>query len=254
MPSTTTSRPPSTHRPRVRRGSAADAERLRTELLATALALFIEGGLEAVTMRAVATRVGVSAMTPYRYFDDKGQLLRGIWLHVLGESLAAMRAAAAGVADVKDRIRANLNGFIDYWEAHPQHYRLVYMTEQTLRPDTQGVFTQTPAYTGVIDESLETSRQLALQIGGDPAHAKLASDVRFMMVSAYLHSRLVNRRYPWTAADVLRPAIIELTLDAMASCLRHGPQAPPPAASSLPARKRGRAAARTRRRPGARDG
>jgi AcrR family transcriptional regulator len=243
MPTKKTSRTVATPRPRVRRGSEADAERLRAELLATALALFIEGGLEAVTMRAVATRVGVSAMTPYRYFEDKGHLLRGIWHHVLGQAVDAMRASAAGIVDVNDRIRANLNGFIDYWEAHPQHYRLVYMTDQTLRADAQGVFTQTPAYAGVIDETLETSRQLAAQIGGDPAHAKLASDIRFMMVSAYLHSRLVNRRYPWTAADVLRPAVIELIIEAMASCLRKGPQVAPPLASAAPANKRSRAAA-----------
>ena len=51
-------------RPRVRRGSEDDARKLHDELLAAALALFIEGGLPAVTMRAVATRVDVSAMTP----------------------------------------------------------------------------------------------------------------------------------------------------------------------------------------------
>jgi AcrR family transcriptional regulator len=219
----------------VRRGSESDAERLRDELLAAALALFIEGGLEAVTLRAVAHRVGVSAMTPYRYFEDKGHLMRGIWHHVLSAAVGAMRAASAGIEDVNDRIRANLNAFIDYWEAHPQHYRLVYMTEQTTRPETQGVLTAMPAYREVIDETLETSRQLALQIGGDPAHAKLASDVRFVMVSGYLHGRLVNRRYPWTAADVLRPAVIELIIEAMASCLRNGPRKAP-----APARRRAR--------------
>ena len=240
MPARMSSRtPPAPTRPRVRRGSEADAERLRDELLAAALALFIEGGLQGVTMRAVATRVGVSAMTPYRYFEDKGHLMRGIWHHVLSEATGAMRTAAAGIADVNDRIRANLNAFIDYWEAHPQHYRLVYMTEQTTRPDAQGVLTSMPAYRGVIDETLETSRQLALQIGGDPAHAKLASDVRFMMVSGYLHGRLVNRRYPWTTADVLRPAMIELVIDAMASCLRQGPRKAPAAAAGRRARARG---------------
>ena len=243
MPARTSSRNSPPARPRVRRGSEADAERLRDEILAAALALFIEGGLDAVTMRAVATRVGVSAMTPYRYFEDKGHLLRGIWHHVLAAAVAAMRAAAAGVERVDDRIRANLNAFIDYWEAHPQHYRLVYMTEQTLRADAQGVFTTLPAYAGVIDESQESSRQLALQIGGDPGNAKLASDLRFMMVSGYLHSRLVNRRYPWTAADVLRPVVIECILEAMASCLRNGPVTPAPAPNH-------RARARTETRAG----
>ncbi len=219
-------------RPRVRRGSEADADRLRDELLGAALALFIEGGLDAVTMRAVATQVGVSAMTPYRYFEDKSQLLRGIWHHVVQAAALAMRDASAGVADARDRIRAQVNAFIDYWEAHPQHYRLVYMTEQTTRRDEQGVLTSTPTYSGVLDASLDASRQLAAQIGGDPAHAKLASDVRFLMISGYLHARLVNQRYPWSPADVLRPTFIELIIEAMANCLRHGPQRAPASESA----------------------
>jgi AcrR family transcriptional regulator len=214
-------------RARVRRGSAADADRLRDELVAAALALFMEGGLEAVTMRAVATQVGVSAMTPYRYFEDKGHLLRGIWQHVLGTAWQAMLAASQGLADVRDRIRAQIDAFIDYWEANPQHYRLVYMTEQTTRRDEHSTLAALPIYFSVLDASLTASRELAEQVGGDPAHAKLASDIRFMMVSGYLHARLVNRRYPWGDVDVLRPAFVELVIEAMTSCLRNGPQKAP---------------------------
>ncbi|HYP30855.1 MAG TPA: TetR/AcrR family transcriptional regulator [Burkholderiaceae bacterium] len=214
-------------RPRVRRGSEADAERLRDELVAAALALFIERGLEAVTMRAVATQVGVSAMTPYRYFDDKGHLLRGIWQHVMAAAVDAMRARTAGIEDARERIRAQVGAFIDYWESHPEHYRLVYMTEQTTRRDEQGMFTAAPAYAAMVEASLDASRRLARAVGGDEANAKLASDIRIMMVSGWLHARLVNRRYPWGPAEVLRPALIELMLDAMVSCLREGPRKAP---------------------------
>ena len=230
--------PPAAARPRVRRGSEADADRLRDELLAAALALFMGGGLEAVTMRSLATRVGVSAMTPYRYFEDKGHLLRGIWQYVLSAAWQQMLVASQGVADAKERVRAQVDTFIDYWEANPQHYRLVYMTEQTTRRDEQGTLAALPIYTSVLEASLDASRALAAQIGGDPAHAKLASDIRFMMVSGYLHARLVNRRYPWMSVDVLRPAFVELVLEAMASCLRNGPQQAPVAA-----KKRARAKA-----------
>ena len=228
MPAKKSSTPSS--RARVRRGSEADAEKLRDELVAAALTLFMEGGLEAVTMRALATQVGVSAMTPYRYFEDKNHLLRGIWQHVLGSAWQGMLEAAKDHDDVHERIRAQINAFIDYWEADPQHYRLVYMTEQTTRHGERDALSALPIYTGVLDASLRASRELAEKVGGDPAHAKLASDVRFMMVSGYLHARLVNQRYPWSDVDVLRPAFIELILDAMSNCLRNGPMRPPGAA------------------------
>ena len=228
MPTKKSSIPkPAAGRPRVRRGSEADADLLRDELVAAALALFMEGGLDAVTMRAVATQVGVSAMTPYRYFEDKSHLLRGIWQHVLGAAWQGMLVAAQGLPDVRDRIRAQVCAFIDYWEANPQHYRLVYMTEQTTRHSEQETLAALPIYASVLEGSLSASRELAERIGGDPAHAKLASDVRFMMVSGYLHARLVNRRYPWGPVEVLRPAFVELVLEAMASCLLHGPRKSP---------------------------
>ncbi len=104
------------------------------------------------------------------------------------------------------------------------------MTEQTTRRDEHDALSALPIYTGVLDASLRASRELAEKVGGDPAHAKLASDVRFMMVSGYLHARLVNQRYPWSDVDVLRPAFIELILDAMSNCLRNGPMRPPGAA------------------------
>jgi len=238
MPTKKSSIPkPAAGRPRVRRGSEADADLLRDELVAAALALFMEGGLDAVTMRAVATQVGVSAMTPYRYFEDKGHLLRGIWQHVLGAAWQGMLAAAQGLPDVRDRIRAQVCAFIDYWEANPQHYRLVYMTEQTTRHAEQETLAALPIYASVLEGSLSASRELAERIGGDPAHAKLASDVRFMMVSGYLHARLVNRRYPWGPVEVLRPAFVELVLEAMASCLLDGPRKPP-APAKKPAKAR----------------
>jgi len=225
-------------RPRVRRGSEADADRLRDELLAAALALFIEGGLEAVTMRAVATRVGVSAMTPYRYFEDKGHLLRGIWQHVLSDAIGRMRASSAGIEDAREVIRVQVGAFIDYWEAHPEHYRLVYMTEQATRAEERDIFTASPAYASVLEASLDASRRLARAVGGDEAHAKLACDIRFMMVSGWLHSRLVNRRYPWGPAEVLRPTLVESLLDAMISCLRDGPRrAPAPVRANANAQK-----------------
>jgi hypothetical protein len=101
------------------------------------------------------------------------------------------------------------------------------MTEQTTRPHERESLAALPIYATVLEASQEASRDLAASVGGDPAHAKLASDIRFMMVSGYLHARLVNRRYPWSPNAVLRPAFIELVLEAMASCLCDGPRTAP---------------------------
>lgn len=56
----------------------------RAAITATATALLNEGGVEAVTMRSLAGRLGVSAMALYHHVDDKDDVLRMVGDEVLG--------------------------------------------------------------------------------------------------------------------------------------------------------------------------
>ncbi len=46
------------------------------EIIDGALNILLDGGLEGLTMRSVATRLGVTPMAVYHYIDDKEDLLR----------------------------------------------------------------------------------------------------------------------------------------------------------------------------------
>lgn len=56
----------------------------RTAITAAATALLTEGGVEAVTMRSLAGRLGVSAMALYHHVEDKDEVLRMVGDEVLG--------------------------------------------------------------------------------------------------------------------------------------------------------------------------
>ncbi|MDI1364126.1 MAG: helix-turn-helix domain containing protein, partial [bacterium] len=58
--------------------SSEDVEDFRRRLCAAAETLFAEHGPDAVTMRQLATAMGVSPMTPYRYFKDKDAILAAV--------------------------------------------------------------------------------------------------------------------------------------------------------------------------------
>ncbi|MGW4896072.1 TetR/AcrR family transcriptional regulator C-terminal domain-containing protein [Kitasatospora sp. NPDC004240] len=60
---------------RARRRAAGEGELTRERIVRTALELADAEGLGAVSMRAVATRLGVSAMSPYRYVTSKEDLV-----------------------------------------------------------------------------------------------------------------------------------------------------------------------------------
>ena len=97
---------------------------LRVTLLRTALALLEEEG-SVPSLRAVARAANVSAMAPYRHFEDKAALLAAVadrGFAMLGDTLAA--------ADAQDDPREALYGqgvaFTRFARAHPALFRLMF--------------------------------------------------------------------------------------------------------------------------------
>jgi AcrR family transcriptional regulator len=74
------------------------AER-RAEILDAAITLADAEGVAALTMRAVAQRVGVTAMALYGYFPDKDSLLDAMADRVIGEVFPGPFPALAGWRD-----------------------------------------------------------------------------------------------------------------------------------------------------------
>jgi AcrR family transcriptional regulator len=211
-------------RARVRRGNHDDAQKLRGELLEAAMQLFSDRGLEGVSMRAVAEKIGVSAMTPYRYFADKAELLSGLWQFVLRALFNQMAEAIRAHDDARSRVRASLAAFLDYMESNPDQYRLVYMTEQTTqRQEKAGGLTSAPVYGELLDLVRGVLEDFAAEIGASTVHVKLANDIRTIMQLGYLHGTLVNRRYPWSERSLLRAVYLEQTIATIERMLLHGP-------------------------------
>lgn len=95
-----------------RRFTHAQAEK-REEARQAAAQLAAEGGYEAVTMTAVADRIGVSRATIYRYFASKDHLLAEVmeeWTVRINEGLR--RKPPAG-KDLADRVGAAFERIIE---------------------------------------------------------------------------------------------------------------------------------------------
>jgi AcrR family transcriptional regulator len=206
----------------VRRGNQDDAARLRAELIAAAMQLYAEGGLAAVSVRAVAARVGVSPMSTYRYFADKAELLGGLWQSVFDELCeVATRALAAAPKGARERHRVFADTILRYWEEHLDHFVLVHGFT-SLGQDRQA---KTELRSGAVYGQLrqlgvDVSEAFAREIGADPARARLASEVRLAMTLGYLHGTLVATRYPWSDRALLRTIYLEQIEQAVECCLR----------------------------------
>lgn len=116
-------------RPRSARGRGSE---LRGEVLAAAMELLTETGEEdAVSVRAVAHRVGVSVPSIYLHFADKQSLLDAVCEEVFTALDAQMRAAALGAADVFEGLRLQGVAYVQFAVANPEHYRIVLMRKHT---------------------------------------------------------------------------------------------------------------------------
>lgn len=106
---------------------AESAAATRRALLDAAAELLDSGGLDAVTLRAVGARAGVSRGAPYRHFLDKESLLIAVGTQAwdaLGDRMQAIRAEPGLPAAA--RMRGGLLALIDIGRFQPHLYKLMF--------------------------------------------------------------------------------------------------------------------------------
>lgn len=104
-----------------------DYARLHSKILNAARLLFVELGYEAVTMRAIAKKIGYSATTIYLHFKDKEELIQELCTaDFLTLSTSFQRIAR--VADPIERLRQIGRAYAEFGLRYPNHYRLMFMT------------------------------------------------------------------------------------------------------------------------------
>lgn len=99
-------------------------EGLRVVLIRTALALLESEG-DVPSLRAVARAANVSAMAPYRHFEDKAALLAAVadcGFAMLGDALTA----ADTQADPREALYEQGVAFTRFARAHPTLFRLMF--------------------------------------------------------------------------------------------------------------------------------
>jgi AcrR family transcriptional regulator len=99
------------------------------EIKQTARRILVEEGPEAVTLRAIARDMGVTAPALYRYFDSHEELIRRVVGDIFGELADEIHAAieAAGGA-MGEKMAAACQGFRLWALAHEAEFGLLFGT------------------------------------------------------------------------------------------------------------------------------
>lgn len=107
----------------------------RSALLEAAAGLLDEGGMGAVTLRAVGERAGVSRQAPYKHFADKRALLSVLAARYFERLAGEMLGAADGVdGDPFGRLGAMMEAYVRVALGGPGRYRLMFGPEMRGSP------------------------------------------------------------------------------------------------------------------------
>jgi AcrR family transcriptional regulator len=100
---------------------------LRRAILDVAIGILEKEGPEALTLREVARRLGVTSAAPYHHFADKDAILAAVAEEGFMKLVAATEIAHAGATKKPlARLRAQGIAYVTFAVKHPSHYRVMF--------------------------------------------------------------------------------------------------------------------------------
>lgn len=115
--------------------SETDILEYRSKIGKHALKIYRAEGFGAVSMRRLAKEVGCAPMTIYAHFEGKTDILRYLWADVLADMSYEIQKGLKSVVTPVERLQAAAQTFVAYWIDHPDHFRLVFMSNDVTRAD-----------------------------------------------------------------------------------------------------------------------
>ncbi|MEI2689989.1 MAG: TetR/AcrR family transcriptional regulator [Anaerolineae bacterium] len=180
--------------------SLAEIEEIRQSILDQALDLIVEEGFEGFSMRKLAKRLGVTAVTIYSYYLNKDDLYLAIITRGFAQLYERCLSAYDLIQDPLGRLRAMLQAYVDFGVGETNVYNLMF---------TWSV----PKYEDYVGTELEKTANQELTTA-------LKVSTLFMQAAAHVvnacEAEAGSDETPTIAVDTLRAYVIALW------CTLHG--------------------------------
>ena len=102
----------------------------RSQILAAARRLLDEGGASAVSMRKVASRVGITAMAIYRHYPDHQSLLNALADQGFASLAQTLRSGVPAEPPILERMEAVIEIYLDFALRHPHLFELMFLASR----------------------------------------------------------------------------------------------------------------------------
>jgi AcrR family transcriptional regulator len=111
------------------RNARGEGDRLREALMDAAGELLVEGtSAEALSIRGITARAGVTPTALYLHFADKQELLQALVARSYEELLEMLAEAEASAQEPRDQLKAMALAYIAFALQRPQLYRILFAT------------------------------------------------------------------------------------------------------------------------------
>lgn len=114
--------------------SEEQIQEFRDELCDCATRLFAERGLSGVTLRSIASEMGCSPMTPYRYFQNKEEIFEAVCAAAFRRLGDRSIEAARAHRDPIERFIALGRVYVRFAQDEPHAYRIMFQLERPRIP------------------------------------------------------------------------------------------------------------------------
>jgi AcrR family transcriptional regulator len=179
-------------RARNRRGEGG---KLRADILAGATELLEEtGSEEAVTLRAVARRVGISAPSIYSHFPDRIAIVDAIVDSAFGDFNDTIHAAIQETADPVVRLRAGCAAYLRFAADRPNRYKVLFERQDFLAGDEPVPAVRTESFAWLV-QSVQACIDAGVSASSD---AQLDGAAIWVALHGYatLHARFPGFGWP----------------------------------------------------------
>jgi len=174
---------------------------MREKIAASTQQLFQTEGYRQISMRRIATEVGCSPMTLYKYYDAKIDILHTLWADVFNAVFDDIDALQISQASARERLTSLATAYVDYWLDHTEHYRLVFMAEGVTQPDVS-LFIESPDVAARFEVfAIAIIQAVPSEISQDLLKKKL--DAMICFLHGIAHNLITISGYDWPSTGYL---------------------------------------------------
>lgn len=182
----------------VRERRERERDELRGKILDAARELFAAHGYEAVSMRKIAEKIEYSPTAIYTHFEDKRAVMSAL-CDADFLVLARRFHTIAQIPDPLERLRATGLAYAEFALAHPNHYRLMFMTAHPHEDaDESRIEKGNPdqdAYAFLRNTVAEAIAEGRIRAGFDDAD--LVAQLMWTAVHGLVSLRITHGQDPW---------------------------------------------------------